>query len=162
VGQQCLQQSLGALLAELFTEGGCNDELVIALKAFFDSFSCAALVLTPTKAGLQPGDLLSINEVEQVIQIPGVNVDPSMQRGTAGGRGNIAQVGEIELRERNLFFVARQASRTGSDTYYRVNLQSGEIELSSGARPHEIYSEWSLVRTDGQTETLYEHKRRPD
>jgi hypothetical protein len=78
---------------------------------------------------------------------------------TTPGAQNIAEPGEIELRGSDLVFVTQ---KQGDSSVMRVNLRSGEISHATGARPVEIYSEWSLVRIDGQTETLYEHKRRPD
>ena len=60
------------------------------------------------------------------------------------GAGNFAEPGEIELRGQYLIFVARRES-----SVHRVNLQSGEIGHATGARPTEIYSEWSLVQSDG-------------
>jgi TIR domain len=134
-----------------------GNEVVIGFKAGFNYGTPArvALVLTPTKAGPQPGDLLSTDEVQNVVQVSGVRVIPSKRPGSMfPGAGNFAQPGEIELRGHDLIFVARRGS-----SVYRVNLQSGEIGHPTGAQPAEIYSEWSLVQTDGnRTEALYEHQ----
>ena len=135
-----------------------GNEAVIGFKAIFNYANPArvALVLTPTKAGPQPGDLLSTDEVQDVVQLNGVRVIPSKGPGSVSpGAGNFAEPGEIELRGQYLIFVARRES-----SVHRVNLQSGEIGHATGARPAEIYSEWSLVQTDGnRTETLYKHQR---
>jgi hypothetical protein len=135
-----------------------GNEAVIGFKAVFNYAipTRVALVLTPTRAGPQPGDLLSTDEAQDVVQLSGVRVIPSKKPGSMSpGEGNFAEPGEIELRGRYLIFVARRDS-----SVYRVNLQSGEIGHPTGERPAEIYSEWSLVQTDGnRTETLYEHQR---
>jgi TIR domain len=114
-----------------------RNEAVFGFKAVFNhgTRDSVALVLTPNKAGLQPGDLLSTNEVEDVIRLAGVKVIPSTKQGAimTPGAGNFAEHGEIELHGDNLIFVA---SRRGSP--FRVNLQSGEIGRSTGVRPKSI------------------------
>jgi hypothetical protein len=140
----------------------CRNQAVIGFKGIFDARINSALVLTPTKAGLRPGDLLPADRVEDVIQLAGVKVIPSTKpESMTPGRGHIAEPGEIELHGRDLIFVTNVSYGSGgSPKIFRVNLQSGEISDASGAAPTEIYSEWSLVRTDGnRTETLYAHEQ---
>jgi len=57
-----------------------RNEAVFGFKTVFNygTPDSAALVLTPTKAGLQPG---STNEVEDVIRLEGVKVIPSTKSG---------------------------------------------------------------------------------
>jgi hypothetical protein len=107
------------------------------------------------------GDLLSPDEVGDVIELAGVKVIPSTNPGSmTPGAGNFAESGEIELHGRHLIFVTNVQS---DSSVIRVNLQSGEIGRATGARPVEIYSGWSLVRTNGdRTETIYEHKASSD
>jgi hypothetical protein len=68
-----------------------GNEAVIGFKAAFNyaSPTRVALVLTPTKAGPQPGDLLSTDEVQDVVQLSGVRVIPSKRPGSVSlGEGN--------------------------------------------------------------------------
>jgi hypothetical protein len=90
-----------------------------------------------------------------------VKVIPSTKpESTTPGAGNIAKSGEIELHGRDLIFVTNVPFGSPGSSIMRVNLQSGGIGRATGVAPAEIYSEWSLVRTDGNlTQTLYEHKQ---
>jgi hypothetical protein len=105
----------------------------IGLKAVFNygDRAEAALVLAPSGTGVHPGDLLSAYEIEEVIELPDVQIIPMTESATPGA-GNIGQPGEIELQGDQLIFVAHSS--------LRVNLQSGEIDRASGLRPAEIYS----------------------
>jgi hypothetical protein len=137
-------------------------EAAIGLKVVFGHGQReeAALVLTTTKAGLQPGNLISAYEVgNAVVELNGVTLAPSIApESVTAGAGNFAQPGEIELHDGNLIFVTTPQDRSPM----RVNLKSGTIGYSTGKRPAEIYSAWSIVRKHGeQLETLYEHKPMP-
>jgi hypothetical protein len=139
-----------------------GNEAVIGLKAIcnYGNRDKAVLILTPTRTGLRSGDLLSPSELRDVVELSNVIVVQSTRpETTTPGAQNIAEPGEIELRDSDLVFITQEQD---DSSVMRVNLRSGEISHATGARPVEIYSEWSLVRTDDQTETLYEHKRRPE
>lgn len=130
-------------------------EAAIGFKAQFayGTRGDAALVLTSTNA-LEPGALLSDFDVGDVVALAGVKIIPSTQPNViTQGKGNFAEPGEIELHGNQLLFVTKPH---GDDRItYRVDVQTGDIDRSSGAAPVEIYSEWS-IQDAGQT--LYEHK----
>jgi hypothetical protein len=145
---------------------------VIGLKAQFSygNGGHAAMVLTPTQGesrlgetraekGLQPGDLLSADDVGNVVELAGVKIVPSATPDSvAPGANNFAQPGKIELHNGGLIFVTNPQG----GLRMRVDVGSGAIGFASGAAPVEIYSEWSVIRTDGgRTETLYAHKPTP-
>jgi hypothetical protein len=135
-------------------------EPVIALKAGFLGGDQGALVLTPTKAGLQPGNIVSAFDVgPKVVELHEVRIVPSTRPGSVTpGAGHFATPGEIELHGDGLIFVTTPQAGTP----LRVDVKSGTIGRSTGERPTEIYSEWSVVRATGdKSETLYEHKPSP-
>jgi hypothetical protein len=121
----------------------------------------AVLVLTPTKAGLRPGDLLSSFDAVSIIELPNVTIVPSTKVGTVTpGASNFAVQGEIERHGEDLIFVTRPQGET---IHCRVNLETGATAFASGERPIEIYSEWSVVQANGvAVEVLYCHVPTPD
>jgi hypothetical protein len=135
-------------------------ESVIALKAGFPGGDQGALVLTPTKAGLRPGNILSAFDVgPRVVELHGVSILPSTRPGSVTpGAGHFATPGEIELHGGGLIFVTTPQG----GTLLRVDVKSGTIGRATGERSTEIYSEWSVVRAKGdKTEKLYEHRPLP-
>jgi hypothetical protein len=82
-------------------------EPVIAVKAGFPGGDQGALVLTPTEAGLRPGNILSAFDVgPRVLELHGVSIVPSTQPGSvAPGAGHFATPAEIELHGDGLIFV---------------------------------------------------------
>jgi hypothetical protein len=137
-----------------------HDESVIALKAGFPGGDQGALVLMRTKAGLQPGNILSAFDVgPKVVELHGVSIVPSRRPGSVTpGAGHFAAPGEIELCGGGLTLVTTPQG----GTLLRIDVTSGTIGRATGERPMEIYSEWSVARTTGnKTETLYEHKPLP-
>jgi hypothetical protein len=134
-------------------------EAAIGLKAFIPGGDEAALVLTDTKSGLRPGDLLSAYDVglSDIVALTDVSLTPSRDSATPG-RGNFAESGEIELQNSGLTFVTQlQAGRR-----LRVDLTSGAIGQGTSVPPVEIYSKWSVVQTvGGLSETLYAYEPAP-
>jgi hypothetical protein len=131
-----------------------RDEAAIGLKAQFTHGARgeAALVLTKTNA-LRPGALLSGFDVGDVVELAGAKIVPSTKPGTVfPGRHHFGEPGEIELHGSRLIFVTKPQ---GDGLARRIDLKSGDIGLSGGVPPVEIYSEWSIQ--DG-LETLHEHK----
>jgi hypothetical protein len=64
-----------------------HDEKVIALKAGFPGGDQGALVLTRTKAGLQPGNILSAFDVgPNVVELHGVSIVPGARPGSVMAR----------------------------------------------------------------------------
>jgi hypothetical protein len=128
-------------------------ESVIGVKAGFPGGDDGAVILTPSKAGLVPGNIVSAYDVgPRVVELPNVSVMPSTEADSVmAGAGNIAQPGELELQNGDLILVATQQ---GGNPFYRVNLKTGDIGFSSG-RPTEIYSRWSLADGD---HILYERE----
>jgi hypothetical protein len=134
-----------------------GNDSVIGLKAKFSygAGGDAALILTPTKAGLQPGDVLSADDVGNVVEAE-VKIVPSTKPGTVTpGAGNIAEPAEIEVRNGGLIFVTKRQD----GIKLQVDIGSGAMAKHDAAPSFEIYSEWSLSGADG--ETLYEHKPAP-
>ena len=135
-----------------------RNEPAIGLKAQFDRGrgSGAALVLTSTKNGLEPGALLSSYDVGGVVELADATIVPSTTPGSVTpGANHFAEPGEIELHSGRLFFVS---TPHGNGLKYRIDLQSGETTRASGTAPIEIYSEWSVIRDE---KVLYEHKPSP-
>jgi hypothetical protein len=111
-----------------------RSESVIGLKGVFNygDLGQAALVLTPTRAGLRPGDLLSGHDVGPVIELNGVKIIPSTKPGSVTqGAGNFAQPGEIELRGHHLIFVS---TIQGDSSLMRVNLSPEKLDLPIARR----------------------------
>jgi len=133
-------------------------ELAYGLKGYLVGGEACALVLTPTKAGLRPGDLMNVSEVGPAMAVDNVKfVLPVRGEGIFPGAGNIAQPAEIEIRCGGMIFVTQPQDR--GNLILRVDLESGGIGRADGERPTEIYSCWSLVRANAHNhETIYEHK----
>ena len=135
-------------------------ESAIAIKAGFPAGDQGALVLTPTKAGLQPGNILSAFDVGlRVVELQDVEIVPRTRpESVTPGTGHFAMSGEIELHGDSLNFVTTPQG----GTLLRVDVKSGTIGRATGEPPTEIYSEWSIVRAKAdRTETLYEHMPLP-
>jgi hypothetical protein len=130
-----------------------RNEPSIGLKASSNRGESGALVLQPTKHGLRPGDLLNPVELDNVVPLDNVRIDPSRSPGSiTPGEGHFALPGEVEIRGGGLLFITHEQG----GLRWRVDVQAGNIDLSHRPRPVEIYSEWSLVQTDGKV--LYQHK----
>src|ERR1700730_2126769 len=115
-----------------------RNEVVIGLKAFIPGGDQAALVLTRTSAGLEPGNLLSAYDVGEanVVELTDVVLAPSTKpESLTPGAGNFAEPGEIELHGNGLVFVAVDRL---DGSYLRVDLQSGAIGRATAARAAEI------------------------
>jgi hypothetical protein len=94
--------------------------------------------------------------VGSVVELLGAKIIPSVKSGTVtAGAGHVAEPGEIELHGPRLIFITEPQS---DGRILQVNLQTGDIGFSSGERPIEIYSEWTIQDGD---RTLHEHKPTP-
>jgi hypothetical protein len=128
---------------------GAEDDIAIGIKAFFNGGAESTLILS----GPHVGKFMSSEDMrsQSIVELENVSLLPSDTEGVSPGAGNTAGPNEIELRGADLVFVARNNTR--------VNLDTGEIKQSDDSRPGEIYSNWSLVRVDGERRIqLYEHK----